>query len=468
MSLNKYFPENSIFRFDHEHGNKDSHCTDRRGSQRRSNESDMDEYFSEESIFLSDQNGNRNFNSRHMNGNFKDWRTNESDYGEHITQNNSFQSNKDRHRGLIRREADQTRKQTNVADLDQYFSENCIFRSDQNEHRNIDADRKEETYQEKNNHGKYSVSEEDSFEYETPITYHRKREFVRQKSRSCDDLLDFIPESEIAEGCGKRWDMGEKRGFREHLQYGNDLECDGDTAEVQQTKNYEDRRNNCAYSERRCFGNRGNKGGRRQQCGDAETREPMQRHCGIGQLLDHTPQLPWSSREKPKSGPGNVLNKLKSMSLFNLCPNDKSNTAPNLPPKEDASFPKTKCQRNGRRNTSPCLPRKEHARKRDRAIEVKSVFEFQIKDIGSSNEGIVSNGDDSCWVFSGNEQRLLRLGPNGQVLENIRTRKRVIDDVTVDPDGNIYYSCPHEKQIIRLDRDRKVGEPLLFYVQVIH
>ena len=269
MSLNKYFPEYSIFRFDHEHGNKDSRRTDRGGSQRQSNESDMDKYFSEESNFqIRSKTETGIGNSGLRNGNYKDRRTNESDYGEHITQNNSFQSRKDGHRGLIRREANQTNKQTNVADLDQYFSENCIFRSDQNEHRNSIQIETEESYiyQEKKNHGKYIFPEEDSFEYETPITCHRNKTFVRQKSRSCDDLLDFMPESEIEEGCGKRWNMGENRRFMEHLQCGNDLESDGDTTEVQQTKNYEDRRNNCAYSERRCFGNRGNKGGRGRKC----------------------------------------------------------------------------------------------------------------------------------------------------------------------------------------------------------
>ena len=177
---------------------------------------------------------------------------------------------------------------------------------------------------------------------------------------------------------------------------------------------------------------------------DAETRATIQRDCGIGQSINQTLQLPWSSGGKPKSGPGNVLNKLKSMSLLNLCPHDKSrsNTAPYLSRKEDASLSQTKCQRDNRRNTSPHLSRKEHERKRDGTIEVKSVVEFQIKDLRSSIEGIVSNGDNSCWVFSGNEKRLLRFGPTGQVLENIRTRARVIDDVTVDPDEISTFHVP--------------------------
>ena len=91
--------------------------------------------------------------------------------------------------------------------------------------------------------------------------------------------------------------------------------------------------------------------------------------------------------------------------------------------------------------------------------------QFQIRNIRSNIDCIISNGDETCWVFSANEQILLKVGPKGEVLENIRTPAYVIDDVTVDPDGNIYFSCPNEKQIIRLDAIHRVSSLILLSFQ---
>ena len=73
-------------------------------------------------------------------------------------------------------------------------------------------------------------------------------------------------------------------------------------------------------------------------------------------------------------------------------------------------------------------------------------------------DGIVSNMDGSCWVLSRNEPTLLRIAPNGQVREIIHIPAYVIDDLTVDPDGNIYFSCSQQKQIMRLDANRRVSK----------
>ena len=102
-----------------------------------------------------------------------------------------------------------------------------------------------------------------------------------------------------------------------------------------------------------------------------------------------------------------------------------------------------------------CLPMNKLGAVRDTVGNISLNGTF---DLTFNIDGIVSNLDGSCWVLSRNEPTLLRTATNGQVREIIHIPAYVIDDLTVDPDGNIYFSCSQQKQIMRLDANRRVSK----------
>ena len=195
-----------------------------------------------------------------------------------------------------------------------------------------------------------------------------------------------------------------------------------------------------------------NKAGKRQTGGGTSTRTEKQQYHRKEQSMFsmNSSQTPRVTKQRGVPEERKFVYEMRSMSLQNQHTkpsaewNERGHSLPNLNRRGGVKNSVTKTGWDRTLNEDDC--------------SVGLMCCFPVQDIRSKIDGLVSNGDDSCWVFSKKEQQLLRIGPTGEVLEKFHTSAHVIGGVTVDPDGNVYYSCTQEKQIKRIDANRRVSK----------
>ena len=467
--VDKYFPKESIFRSD-KNRQQDFNARRRDGdySKMSPNETDLDKYFSKESIFRSDQNVHQDADARAKKEYYTEKLPKETYFDKPFSNHSIFRSEQVVYQDSNTRRRDRydSVKSPNETDLDKYFSKESIFKSDQKRHPDSDAHHKNV------NHTEVQSKEEGIDECFSEESIFRLGPNGRSDLNVRHNEGNQTEMQPNVAGLVKYFSKGINRNQTEHQ------EVNANFTRVERQKNETEK---CHFSEEVSYKEEMQKSG----FSTKKKRELMsQRSFSCDDLLDLNPDTEIADRFEMGIKMEEIQNSqdyIHYSNVKNRDDNDVTQIDTQLENKtrRPAFLPFASEPGDGSSKQRHPLVKKKSVSLEDLFSDTKfgdarrqkgsnykveklnRTTQFQIRNIRSNIDCIISNGDESCWVFIKNEQILLKVGPKGEVLENIRTPAHVIDDVTVDPDGNIYFSCHHEKQIIRIDAIHRVSSLIL-------